>query len=101
MANSIWLRCLGCGNWYYVEKKGLVGRLFRSIKITNEKSVESGGEVGETVGMKCFGEKVAHANILNPLNNLEHVGQMFMGDKFRFRVVVVEMSLEQTMKTMI
>lgn len=81
----MWLRCPKCGNWCYAEKKGLVGRLIRSIKITNEKSVEIGGEFGETVGMKCFGETVAHANILNPLNNLEHVGQMFRGDKFRFR----------------
>lgn len=85
MANSMWLRCPKCGNWCYAEKKGLVGRLIRSIKITNEKSVEIGGEVGETVGMKCFGKTVAHANILNPLNNLEHVGQMLMGDKFLFR----------------
>ena len=54
MANSMWIRCPECGTWYFVEKKGFLGRLHRSFKTGDKELSETFGKAGDLIGMKVL-----------------------------------------------
>ena len=52
----MWIRCPECGTWYFVEKKGCLGRLFRSFETGDKELSEAFGEAGDLIGMKVLGK---------------------------------------------
>ena len=82
MANSMWIRCPECGTWYFVEKKGFLGRLFRSFKTGDKELSKTCGEVGDLFGMKALGKTAGR--IANTINVCKHGGEMLNGDSYHF-----------------
>lgn len=84
MAKGMWRRCPECGNWCYAEKKGVMGRFWRSISKGDKELGNAGGELAEEYlgALKGLGKTAGRA--LNVVNVYEHGGEMLNGDNYRF-----------------
>lgn len=78
----MWYRCPECDNWCSAEKKGLFGRMFRSLKKGDKDLGESFGNLGDAFGMKGLGKTAGR--FVNVLNGYKHCGEMLNGDKYLF-----------------